>query len=154
MLRSLLVGCLLRRLLQAGELVGGEIVNGDYALDEVAQLSQVECLGLGQHAFGLGLSDPVAVVEAFHLAFANGALELLVGFFASHDSLEGVIEQAGAIARILGDENVPGEAVAERAWLERGADDLLGLAIARRTARTSRPTACAPMSRSISPTAW
>src|SRR5690554_4680880 len=120
-----------RRLPNAGKLLGGEVVDGDHPRHEVAQLGQGERLGFAQNALGLGLGDPVAAVEAFHVALANSALQFPIGFLAGHDALKRIIEQSGTVGGIVGDENVPGETVAEGAGFERRANDLPALPVGR-----------------------
>ena len=104
-----------RRLI-ARELGGGKIVDGDDARHEIAQLGERARLGRGEHALGLRVGDPVAVVEAPHLALADRAFELLVGLLARHDLGERVVEQpdrsAGSsemkMSRVRRSRNAPG----------------------------------------------
>src|SRR5262245_47601571 len=56
---------------------GIELVHSDDPRHEIAKLSKIARLRVGQHALDLSLSDPVVVVETPHLALADGALELL-----------------------------------------------------------------------------
>src|SRR5262245_41049377 len=121
-----------RRRSAARELAWREIVNGNHAGDKIAQFGKRARLARGEYAFRLGLGEPVVAVETLHLALADRALELLVGLLAGDGFGERIVEQADAVARIVRDEDVAGETVAESPWLERSAHDRFARRVARR----------------------
>src|SRR5262245_9370077 len=121
-----------RRRPAARKLAWREIVNGNDTGDKIAKFGKGARLARGEHAFRLGLGEPVVAVETLHLALADRALELLVGLLAGDGLGERIVEHPEAVARIVGDEDVAGETVAESPRLERSAYDRLAGRVARR----------------------
>ncbi len=115
------------------------MIDGNHACGEIADLGERARFLGGDDILLLCLGDPIVVVVAAHLALANGAFELLVGFLGGDDLQQRVLEQANAILRIVGDEDVAGEAVAQLAGLKRRPHDrlavLVGGGIAREAVR-------------------
>src|SRR5262245_59828704 len=149
-------GAVLRRRRPAArKLAWREIVNGNDTGDKIAKFGKGARLARGEHAFRLGLGEPVVAVETLHFALADRALELLVGLLAGNGLGERIVEHPEAVARIVGDEDMAGETVAESPGFERSAHDRLARRVARRAPtraqrkdeRRHRP--CRPSDREI-----
>ena len=66
----------IRPRLGTDKLGGGKVLDRDNTRYEIAKLGKLACFGLGQHTLRLRLGNPIPVVEALHLAFADGPFEL------------------------------------------------------------------------------